>query len=230
VPAEQSNQTLLELKLLLQRAQEFPGLYYAAEQAFRQGNAIWSVISGTALDYLEDRFDLDRERLSGVEQSFVTDWQRSPKYRELEAGLAGLVEESRALLSKCFKRSPSLRLVYQASRLTTKATRLLGVLIVAASEVQSWINSGKQLPVGRSSRRTRRPSKPNPGWLWLLPDTWWEWLGIVVAVVALVVYLPKLLGGSGTGAILVTLGIIVLLIITDRSVRVTRRRARRRKS
>lgn len=208
-PDPESILFLSEMSVLLNSARGFPASYDAKLRSFRQSNALWRVVSGAVLDYLEGELDLDRNRLNEAEKSFYSAWVQSPPFHELESQLAGLIDASTLAFIKAFRRPPSLREVHVAVNLPTKAKRLAGILAMAIATGNAWVAAGKGLPV-RQVRSSRNESR-RPRTVSRLPKTWWEWLGVVAAFLTMFVALPPLLGVGRWEA--VGLGFLVIGLI-----------------
>jgi hypothetical protein len=149
---QQPYASLLELKLFLDQAREFKLNYYVAEKRFQQSDALWQTLSTKALDWLEDQFDRDRNRLNQAEKSFFASWYQSREYHQLEGQLHQLIENSRKLLLKTYKRPPSLREVEKAVRLTARSSQLAGLLSTSHDEARAWLAQGRRLPIGVNAR------------------------------------------------------------------------------
>lgn len=194
------NWVLPKLPQLIDSARELGFDYQNALRDFQRRTAVGRLVADTALDYLEEQFDLDRATLDQGARTFFVDWFSSPEYRKLEKGLENLIAESRSVLKATYARPPKLSGVRQAVQLPTKARRLAEDLEQVRDEIQDWLSQGRQLPI----YRVRAPSLPRAvdkttrtqrhrSSLWtLLPKRWWEWLGIVGASIAFVVSLSVL--------------------------------------
>jgi hypothetical protein len=208
-----SQQILIELSNLLTEARGFKARYDNQLKTFQRSNAVWRVISGAFIDYLENEYDLDRSRLNEAERTFYSAWVQSPQYHQLELQLDTLIDRSAQVLARAFRKTLSLREVHSAVKLTTKATRLAAIIASSLSTAQAWVATGKKLPVRRTPRTkvgTRKARQVKT----LLPTTWWEWLTVVAAFIAIIVYLPSLLGVSRWAAAgLGALTVLILLVI-----------------
>jgi len=217
----ESTQVLAELSTLLGAARQFTAHYDRELNAFRQSNAVWGVISKAVVDYLGSETDLDQDRLDAAEQSFYSSWLHSQQFHLFEGQLNGLLDQASLALNKAFARPPSLREVHSAAKLPTKASRLVAVLALAIPKVHVWVSAGKKLPV-RQVRRPRSKSSERSNLLSWLPKTWWEWLTVVAAFIAIVVYLPALLEVSRWVA--VGLGVLTTVALLGIDVGVRRSR------
>lgn len=225
---------LTKLSALIDSARKFTLEYESALQSFRRRNAIGRLVADKALDYLEEEFNLNRKTLDQAAQTFFVDWGLSPEHQQLKEKLLHLVLESQLILREAYRRPPKLTAVRRASRLPTKASRLADYLEKFRVEIHEWESTGKQLPIrqvrapptSRSKSRAKLQEAGEASWRVYFPKTWWEWLGIIAAYVALVYYLPALTGMSRLEAILLGLLIVWLLVGVDmagrRSFRVPR--------
>lgn len=217
----------VDLANLLESARGFKLRYDRGIRSFQQSSNVWQVISAKFLDYLESELDLDRTKLDRAEKSFYAAWQESPQYHELESSLQALILQSKLCLARTFHRPPSMKPVYGAVRLTTKASRLSTLLEVSIQDVDSWLRSGRGLPVGRlrtshpkNGRKRSSAEKTIVGAVMgFLPKSWWEWFAIIGAFVAIVVSLPTLLGLSRFWAVIVGLSICGILVLVDAGTR-----------
>lgn len=214
---------LQELRNLLDNVRRFGARYERERQKFQQSNAFWQVLSGKVLDYVEDEFELDRERLDTAERTFFTAWHQSPQFFALETEVTESIGQANRILSQVFRRAPSMREVHTAVRLTTRMSRLAAILAQSVDAAEAWVRSGKSLPVRRIRRSTlQAPAKRSPtrridsnAWWTYLPRTWWEWFVIVGAFVALVVALPELVGVTRVSAVVIGLSLAAALILID---------------
>lgn len=221
------NTTPDELKALLTDARAFSLRYETALRSFKQNDALWRMISDKALDYLEDQFNLHRQQLDRAAQTFFTEWKLSQQYRQLEVDLEILVQGVRLTLARTYSNPPSLSEIHKAVRLTTKATRLVGILAASVDDAASWLASGKQLPirrvhkpaVGRAPKAAKKTTAP---WA-VLPSTWWEWFGILAGGIALAFYLHSFLGLSQPVAVGVSVVLAIGLFLSDVAIRALRR-------
>jgi len=217
---------LSELRNQLNFARGFGARYDAALRSFQRSDAIGKLISDKALDYFEDRFDLDRDSLDQAAASFFSQWKHSQPHRQLETEVEQVIQNAKTTLLRAYRSPPVFTEIHEAIRLSTKMARLATVLAKAVDDVERWLASGKPLPVRRSRGRISSQTSPHkrararanaqsPSLRDLLPKTWWEWLGILIAFVALAVYLPQLLRINELTAIILSVVIVWILVGID---------------